>query len=98
MNMICRSLLVLPPVAPKVRSTEVGFTSKNTLRILSTIKPVIRAFTAMDNAKLMIINGSKGRAEESSVVKKFIPIDPSTHLSIIVHISAFEGELPVTVN
>ena len=55
MNMICRSLV--PPVEPKVRSTEVmlASTSKNTLRILNTIKPVTRVFTAMDKAKLVII-------------------------------------------
>ena len=45
MKMICRSLV--PPVVPKVRSTEVALTSKNTLRILNTINPVARALTAM---------------------------------------------------
>ena len=43
-----------PPVElnePNVRSTEVGLNSKNTLRILNTIKPVTRAFTAMDVTK-----------------------------------------------
>ena len=56
MNMVCRSLVV-PPVEPKVRSTEVtvALTCKNTLRILNTIKPVIRAFTAMDKAELVIV-------------------------------------------
>ena len=52
MNMTCRSLE--PPVElnePNVCSTEVGLNSKNTLRILNTIKLVIRAFTAMDVAK-----------------------------------------------
>ena len=53
MNMICRSLG--PPVElnkPSVRSTEVTLvTSKKTLRILNTIKPVTRAFTAMDAIK-----------------------------------------------
>ena len=54
MNMICRSLV--PPAAfelnePNVRSTEVALTSKNTLRILNTIKPITREFTAMDAAK-----------------------------------------------
>jgi hypothetical protein len=57
MNMICRKLV--PPVGPKDSPTEVGLTSKNTLRILITIKVVIRAFTAMDKAKHVIINGSK---------------------------------------
>ena len=54
-NMTCRSLV--PPVEPKVRSTEVALTSKNTLRILKTIKPVTRVFTAMDAAKLVRITG-----------------------------------------
>ena len=55
-NMICRKLL--PLVEPKDLSTEVplALTSKNTLRILNTIKPVTKAFTAMDMAKLVIIN------------------------------------------
>ena len=52
-NMTWRSLV--PPVVPKVRSTEVvtALTSENTLRILNTIKPVARAFTAMDRVKLV---------------------------------------------
>ena len=57
MNMICRSLG--PPVElnePNVRSTEVALTSKNTLRILNTIKPVTRAFTTMDATKPVIIS------------------------------------------
>ena len=52
MNMIWRSLV--PPVEPNepnVRSIEVAFTSKNTSRILNTIKPVARVFTAIDAAK-----------------------------------------------
>ena len=59
MNTICRSLV--PLVDSKVRED-----SKNTFRILNTIKAVIKAFTAMDKAKLVIINGSKGRPESSS--------------------------------
>ena len=53
MNMTCRSLV--PPVEPKVCSTEVAvaLTSKNTMRILNTIKPVTRVFTAMDKTKLV---------------------------------------------
>ena len=51
MNMMCRNLL--PSVEPKVRSIEVGLTPV-TLRILNTIMPVIRAFTAMDAAKPVI--------------------------------------------
>jgi hypothetical protein len=56
-NMIFRSLE--PPVEhnePNVRSTEVGANSKSTLKILNTIKPVIRAFTAMDAAKPVRVN------------------------------------------
>ena len=57
MNMICRSFG--PPVElndPNVRSTEVTsglscLTSKNTVRILNTIKLVTRAFTTIDTAK-----------------------------------------------
>ena len=48
-NMTCRSLL--PPVESKVSSVKIGFTSKNTLRILKTIKPVTRAFTTMDTTR-----------------------------------------------
>ena len=48
MNMTCRSLEPsVEPNEPNVRSTEVG---------LNTIMPVIRAFTAMDVAKLVIVN------------------------------------------
>ena len=63
MNMTCRSLV--PPVVPKVRSTEVeaALTSKNTLRILNTIKPVTRAFTAMDRVKLVIYIGLSQEVE-----------------------------------
>ena len=57
MNMTCRSLeSSVEPNEPNVRSTEVGLNSKNTMRILNTIMPVIRAFTAMDVAKLVIVN------------------------------------------
>ena len=50
-NTICRS--GVPPVEPKVRLTEVlaGLTSKYTLRILNTIKPVTKVFTVMDTTK-----------------------------------------------
>ena len=53
-NIMCWSLLVAPPVEPKVGLTKIGLTSKNTLRILNTIMPVTRAFTAMDVARLAI--------------------------------------------
>ena len=49
MNMICRS--VVPLVEPNARSTEVHLYSKSTMRILNTIMPVIKVFTAMDVAK-----------------------------------------------
>ena len=62
MNMICRSLV--PPVEAKVRPTELALTSKNTLRILNTIKPVTRAFTAMDKEKLVIEAGCSHVAED----------------------------------
>ena len=54
-NMICRKLA--PPVEPKVRSTEglAALTSKNTLRILNTIKPVTRLFTTNVAAKLVVV-------------------------------------------
>ena len=48
MNMICRYLL--PLVEPKVCSTDVGLTPV-ALRILNTIMPVTRVFTAMDAVK-----------------------------------------------
>ena len=57
MNMICRSLG--PPVElnnSNVSSPEFEValeTSKKTLRILNTIKPVTRGFTAMDKKKLV---------------------------------------------
>ena len=86
MNTICRSLV--PLVDSKVRED-----SKNTFKILNTIKAVIKAFTAMDKAKLVIINGSKGRPESSSNWKKFTPIDPSSHLSILVHNATLEGNV-----
>ena len=61
MNMIRWSLG--PPVElnePNVRSTDVAsglscLTSKNTVRILNTIKPVTSAFTSMDAARPVII-------------------------------------------
>lgn len=57
-NMACRSLV--PPLEPKVRSTGVMvvLTSKKTLRILNTIKPVTRAFTAIDKTRLVIFTGN----------------------------------------
>lgn len=40
-----------PPLAPKVFSSDVGFTWRNTMNILITIKAVTRAFTLMDIAR-----------------------------------------------
>ena len=63
MNMICRSLgLPVELNDPNVRSNEVAsalscLTSKNTVRILNTIKPVTRAFTTMDAAKPVRVRG-----------------------------------------
>ena len=37
-------------MAPKLRSSDVGLTCRNTLRILNTIKPVTSAVTVMDTA------------------------------------------------
>ena len=42
---------MVPPVEPKVLSIDVGLIPKNTFRILNTIKPVTRVFTAMDAIK-----------------------------------------------
>ena len=67
MNMTCGSLgpsVELELNEPKVRSTEVGINSQFTLRILNTIKPVIRAFTAMDVAKPVRVNVLPQEAEE----------------------------------
>ena len=56
-NTICRNLV--PPVEPKVRSTEVveALTSKNTLRILNAIKPVTKPFTVMVAARPVVDRG-----------------------------------------
>ena len=70
MNMMCRSLV--PPVEPNVRSTEVVLTSKNTLRILNTIKPVTRAFMAMDTAKHVRISLVAQRTLKDSPYSKWV--------------------------
>ena len=67
MNMICRYLL--PPVEPKIRSTEVLGIARVTLRILNTIMPVTRVFTAMDAVKPVIIN----MFPEKLIVRMFPP-------------------------
>jgi hypothetical protein len=66
---------------PKVRSTEVvlvvALTSKNTLRILNTIKPVTRVFTAMDRAKLVRVVGSPHEVIKNwsgNVIEPFIRV------------------------
>jgi hypothetical protein len=76
MNRIFRSLpLPVELNEPNDRSTEVGLNSKNTSRILNTIKPVIRAFTAMDVAKavrvIVFIQGAEVKKSFSG------PIDAS---------------------
>ena len=71
MNTMTRRSLI-PPVVPKVRSTEVGLaasglTSKNTLTILNTINPIARAFTAMDEVKAVRVTGyTQARSENTS--------------------------------
>ena len=65
MNMTCGSLEPsVEPNEPNVWSTKVGLNSLVTLRILNTIKPVIRAFTAMDVAKPVRVNVLPQGAEE----------------------------------
>jgi hypothetical protein len=53
-NMIDQSLL--PPLMPKDFSSEVVvyLTSRNTLKILNTIKHITRAFTVIDMTRLVI--------------------------------------------
>ena len=58
MNMIRRNLA--PPLEPKVCSIEVGLTPAVALRILNTIMPVTRAFTAMD-AVIPVTNNELGQ-------------------------------------
>ena len=65
MKMICRSLVPPLPSEPNDRSTEVGLTSKKTLRILNTIKPVTRVFTAMDATKAVRVVGYPQKATKS---------------------------------
>ena len=99
MNMTDRSLVPPGREPPKGRSTKVGLTSKNTLRILNTIKAVIRAFTDMDKTKLVNINGSKGSLRLSMpevAGRKFNPIDPSYHLSSLMNIAGMY--MPLFVN
>ena len=54
-NMIYESFL--PPATPKVFSSKVvvALTSRNTLKILNTIKPVTRAFKVVDMTRLVIV-------------------------------------------
>ena len=54
MNIVGRSLL--RPVAPKIRSSGVGLTSWNTLKILNTIKLVTTAFTTMETARPVMVS------------------------------------------
>ena len=57
--MIYRKLV--PLAEPKFRSTEVleALTSKNVLRILNTIKPVVRPVTVMVATKLVVGSGAQ---------------------------------------
>ena len=52
-NMTCRRLVLPLADDPKLRSIEVALTSRNTMRILNTIKPVTKVFTVMESAKLV---------------------------------------------
>ena len=78
-NTICPNLV--PPVEPKVRSTEVALrplTSKNTLRILNTIKPVTRVFTTIDATKPVRTTGSSQAVlEEWPCISVVEPADAS---------------------
>ena len=53
-NIVGRS--ELPPVAPKFRSSDVGLTSRNTLKILNTIKLITSAFRTMDMARPVTVS------------------------------------------
>ena len=80
MNMICRNLG--PPAElnePNARSTEVALlTSKSTLRILNTIKPVTKAFTTMDAIKPVRASVTPQRVIEASpfsiIIDTFAPV------------------------
>ena len=47
---------VLPPVVPKICSSDVGLSLWNTLEILNAIKPITSAFKTMDMERLVISN------------------------------------------
>ena len=49
--------IVRPPATPKDFSSKVvlALTSRNTLKILNTIKPVTRAFTLIDITRLAVV-------------------------------------------
>ena len=68
-NMICRYLGLSDD--PKVRSTEVGILIPMTLKILNTIIPVTKVFTAMEAAKPTINNvvGVPGAINASQVAR-----------------------------
>ena len=66
---MCRNLLSL--VEPKFRLTEIGLTPV-ALRILNTIMPVARVFTAMDAAK-PVINTVSGQSLEDPLLLTILP-------------------------
>ena len=69
---------LVPPLEPKVRPAEVILTSKNILKILKTIKPVIKAFTAMDAVRPVVNIVSPQAAYEMLACTYVIePSDPS---------------------
>jgi hypothetical protein len=75
MSRICRSLE--HPVELDVPSRSSEIDAKNTLRILNTIKPVIRAFTAMDVAKPVRTNGDPQRTLAVDKLSTNTPIGAS---------------------
>ena len=78
MNKTCRSLL--PPAEARPTEVLAALTSKNTLRILNTIKLVTRAFTAMDAVRLVIIIAFPQTAVEKwPRLIVVAPIVPSSH-------------------
>ena len=47
----------LPPVTFEIRSSSVGLTARNTLKILYTIRLVATAFTIIDMARPVVVSG-----------------------------------------
>ena len=87
MNIICRSLvLVVELNEANVRSTEVAsvlsrLVSKNTLRILNTIKPVTMAFTAMDATKPVRIRVFPQGGDTGPSCSVFTPLSDASQVT-----------------